>query len=255
MDDESKKDPKPGEGDDPKPGEGDNEPSNEDGKLSLDEHQTGFLTKKGIDTSKVGDPEHPEVTINPLNILATSRGELAQEFTASKKQVEKLEKDAKRRETKAKKADAPKNPKDLMTDDDKIDDGKLKQVLEDAGKSRDFIEAAEKLHERKLISDEALEILTMEDGARMKQIAEHGQQISPEKLAEIVAESSKKAVDEAMAELKAQFGIGTGVGAGDQQKSQNGDAAAFSMEEEYKANADYAKERSQQAKEQYANKK
>lgn len=130
-----------------------NEPS-----LQLDEHQTKFLTEKGVDFEKIKANDMPEI-FKAANILAQSRGELAQLAARRDQETKTLKKQL---------AEHTKPPENVKDEDGKVNEEALDKLLKTAKKANLHGQVAELLKEKGMIDDKAYDLLTTDNETDLK---------------------------------------------------------------------------------------
>jgi hypothetical protein len=126
--------------------------------LQLDEHQTKFLTEKGIDMEKIKANDVPEI-VKAAGFLAQSRGELAQLAATRDKETKTLKRQL---------AEHTKPPETVKGEDGKVNEEALDKLLKTAKTANLRGQVAELLKEKGMIDDKAYDLLTTDDPTDLK---------------------------------------------------------------------------------------
>ena len=206
-------------------------------KLNLDEHQTKFLQGKGIDVAKLA--ADPKAMISAVNLLATSRGELAQLASERDKQNKTLTQ---------KLTELGKPPASVKDGEGKVDEAALAKVMAAAGQATQMQEVAGLLHSQGKIDDATFDLLTEKDPVNLRIKLNQGPAFDEKKVVEMIKQGIVEGVNAALK----PFGIATDVSASQKDQQQTSGMAAFAGgTEEHAATSAFVKGRQAAADKAY----
>jgi hypothetical protein len=181
-------------------------------KLTLDEHQTKFLQSKGIDVTKLA--ADPKAMISAVNLLATSRGELAQLASKRDQEIKGLNQ---------KLIESGKPPTVVKDGEGKYDEAAIAKVMAAAGQASQMQQVADLLHSQGKIDDATFDLLTEKDPVNLRIKLNQPAAFDEKKVAELISEGIEKGVSKVLG----KFGIATDVSTGQKDQQQTSGLDAF----------------------------